>query len=344
MSDNLTKGISPVNQDEKVHFGTEASDINKANAVDSDFKDSCSADIQKIKDDLLMRDANAHEFTSKPVDLFNRGLRVEDPEVNRELHDAMQDAEDMLQEMQAAKKNNNADSFSLLGAVFSKFSKSTDKEKINDKIRKSNDIVKRVEESTNLGKDLFLDLNASRVNLQDQSEKLSSMLQQKGLTVDDLFIPDTLSKPENAQLVTQMRKVNSARDSFAESCITASDFTLAKSENANVTSHVQTCNVDTLHRLEAEMELCHNLVKPQLGDGDNLEPNPLFDTIVKAPKTSISKEGVIGVEESEGFSVDEALMESVKAAMDAIKSMNPFSFKSARNASQSPSQSSAPKM
>lgn len=344
MDKDLSKGISPVNQDEKVHFGTEASDINKANAVDSDFKEACSADIQKIKDDLLVRDGNAHEFTSKPVDLFNRGLRVEDPEVNRELHDAMQDAEDSLKEIQDAKKNNSANSFSLMGAIFSKFSKSTDKEKINDKIRKSNDIVKRVEESTNLGKDLFLDLNSSRVNLQDQSQKLSSMLQQKGLTVDDLFMPDTLSKPENAQLVTQMRKVDAARDYFAESCVTASDFTLAKNENANVSSHVQTCNVDTLHRIEAEMDLCRNLVKPQIGEGESMEPNPLFESVVKTPKTSISKDGVIGIEESEGFTVDETLMESVKAAMDAIKSMNPFSFKSTRNASQTASQSSAPQM
>lgn len=319
---------------------SEATNEQKAQADSSYYAGINSKNIGQIKEDLLKRDSAAQEFTQKPLNMFNRDLSVEDPEVNRELHDAMQNAEDMLHEMKESKKMNGAgggetSTLKSVANLFKGFSKSTDKDKVNKKIREANDIVRRVEESTNLGKSVYLNLKASRVNLQNASAELDRALAVKGMTHDDLMKPSVLT--ENPDILIKVRELNTAKEHFTDNCQAASEFTLAKNEDASTPSHCQTCNTNTLKRLSAELEQCSQVISPTIGEGEDAEPNPFYKVLSKAPDVDV-QESSVNISEPDSLE-DSEFMESIKEAVKALSLLNPLKFMSTRNASQTASNS-----
>ncbi|WP_182038666.1 hypothetical protein [Vibrio alginolyticus] len=316
-----------------VNGGAEATDFDRAKVEEGYYRHQNDRNIEQIKEELLQRDSHANEFTKKPLDMFNRDLSVEDPEVNRELHDAMQDAEDLLTERRGSSNGMPGGTSSALKSavkLFKNFAGSSDKSSINSQLRKSNDVVRRVEESTNLGKDIYLNLNASRVNLQNRAADLDAKLSELKLSHDDLMKPTVLES--NPDVLVKVRELNAAKEHFADNCHAASEFTLAKNEDASTPSHCQTCNTNTLKRIEAELEQCSQVISPTLGEGEDAEPNPFFASISKAPDIDVDGSEV-KISEPNDLENSE-LMEAIKEAVEVLTTFNPLKFLSSRGANQ----------
>ncbi|HHB1593166.1 TPA: hypothetical protein ACN331_002445 [Vibrio parahaemolyticus] len=333
MDENNTNGAVKVNN-VAANGGANLTAERLATASNEDFSRLNKDGIADIKESLLKRDGVAKEYQPTAIDIFNRTLRVNDPAINRELHDTMQDAEDMLEQQKNAKSgggSGQSNPFATLGKLWDNFKGGTEKSKINDEIRKDNDLIRRVEESTNYGKDVYLDLTANRINLQNQSAALNKMLSEKKLTVDDLMIPETIGS--NPDLAVKLREFNAARESFKSSCEAANDFATFKNEMGDSRSHIDTCNMDTINRINSEIELAKQLSMESHPETD--APNPFYDVFANAPQASVTNDGVLNLEEND--TKENALLEILDDLLEKFNNMNPFQFISKRNASQSPS-------
>lgn len=338
--DGPTVGAAKVKDPNRVNNGgAESSPEAMAAAHDDEYKTLNSSNVNAIKENLLKRDGAAREYSKSPIDAFNRTLRVNDPDVNRDLHDTMQDAEDLLDKKRSTGNNAEASAggasggpFKALGKLVSHFKGSTDKSKINDDLRKApGNVLNRVEESTNYGKEVYLDVSANRIHLQNEAQKLNNTMAKHNVSIDELHLPETLKA--NPELAIQVRQFDEARESFKESVTKANDFAMYKNEHGSSNSHVDTCSMDTINRINNEIELCKELCSSTI-DG---EPNPYFDSIINAPKTSVNDSGTLVLDENEGF--DNEMMEALNQIMDKFKSMNPFQFVSKRSAAQQPTAS-----
>ncbi|ARP11640.1 hypothetical protein [Vibrio alginolyticus] len=97
MDENNTNGAVKVNN-VAANGGANLTAERLATASNEDFSRLNKDGIADIKESLLKRDGVAKEYQPTAIDIFNRTLRVNDPAINRELHDTMQDAEDMLEQ------------------------------------------------------------------------------------------------------------------------------------------------------------------------------------------------------------------------------------------------------
>ncbi|ARP11641.1 hypothetical protein [Vibrio alginolyticus] len=108
------------------------------------------------------------------------------------------------------------------------------------------------------------------------------MLSEKKLTVDDLMIPETIGS--NPDLAVKLREFNAARESFKSSCEAANDFATYKNEMGDSRSHIDTCNMDTINRINSEIELAKQLSMESHPETD--APNPFYDVFANAQERS----------------------------------------------------------